>query len=57
MRMTHLVLLPLREGQVEDLLEVLCLHLAIGILLCQLGEVSGTEYTYSHKTRKSMQSL
>ena len=42
--MTHLVLLPLREGQVEDLLEVLCLHFAIRILLCQLGEVSGTEY-------------
>ena len=42
--MTHLVLLPLREGQVEDLLEVLCLHLAVRILLCQLGVISGTKH-------------
>ena len=38
---SHLVLLPLREGEVEDLLEVLSLHLAVRILLCQLSEVSG----------------
>ena len=37
--MEHLVLLPLREGQVEDLFEILGLHLAVRILLVQLGEV------------------
>ena len=37
----HLILFPLREGQVENLLEVLGLNLSIRVLLCQLSEVPG----------------